>query len=160
MFPLGGSAYVVAAFVFVLAVTGAFGYGYHERGKQADAEISALKANADKAVAQAREQAAKVETKVVVEYRDRVVKIREVPPEVEHDVQIIRATDCKLPAAFVRVYDASASGEDQSSAGVDDASEIPCADALEIARENNLRAAENAAKLKALQDWAGALAGP
>lgn len=150
---------MVAALVFVCSVVGAGLYGYHERGKRADAEIAALKSEADKAVAQAREQAAKVSEKVVIQYRDRVVKIRETPPEVAHEVQIIRDSDCRLPREWVRLHDAAASGEDPAPGGIDETpANVDCAGAIEVVRENYLRSRENAEQLKALQAWAEGVA--
>jgi hypothetical protein len=149
-----GGQYVLAAFLLVVAVGGAFVGGYHERGKRADAEIAAIHADAEKKVAQARQQNAEVSQKVVTVYKDRIVRIREVPPEVQHDVQVIRESDCKLPAAWVRLHDDATGSEVDPAARIDGEATIPCAAAIEIVRENYTRSRENSEQLAALQEWA------
>jgi hypothetical protein len=149
-----GGSYVVAALVFVLAICGAGFTGWHERGKRADAEMASVVAQAAQKVAEAKQQNAEVSQKVVTVYKDRIVKIREVTPEVQHDVQVIRDSGCTLPAEFVRIYNDSAGYETPTPAGVDGPLGITCADAVEIARANNKEAREREAKLSALQSWA------
>ena len=150
-----GGTYVVAALVFVLAICGAGFTGWHERGKQADAEISAIKSGLEAKVAQAQKLAAETSERVVIRYKDRVQIIHETAPEVEHDVQVIRQSDCTLPAEFVRLHNAGAGVPSETPAGADDASQtISCADAIETIRANYEAARANAAQLEALQEWA------
>lgn len=147
-----GGQYVLAALLFVVAVGGAGYEGWHQRGKQADAEIRAIQAQAEKEVAQAKQQNAEVSQKVVIQYRDRIKVVREVSPDVQHDVQVIRESGCRLPPEFLRLYNESAGSENQPAIGADDSA--ACADAIATLRENNLRSRENAEQLKALQAWA------
>ena len=139
---------MVAALVFVLAICGAGFTGWHERGKQADAEISAIKSGLEAKVAQAQKLAAETSERVVIRYKDRVQVIHETAPEVEHDVQIIRQSDCTLPAEFVRLHNAGAGVPSETPAGADDAAQtISCATAIEVIRENYQRSRENSAQL-------------
>ena len=150
-----GGTYVVAALVFVLAICGAGFTGWHERGKQADAEISAIKSGLEAKVAQAQKLAAETSERVVIRYKDRVQIIHETAPEVEHDVQVIRQSDCTLPAEFVRLHNAGAGVPGETPVGADDASQtVSCADAIETIRANYEAARANAAQLEALQEWA------
>jgi hypothetical protein len=149
-----GGSYVVAALVFVLAVAGAGITGWHERGKQADAEISAIKSGLEAKVAQAEKRAAETSERVVVRYQDRVKVIHEVPQEVVHEIEVIRQSKCVLPAEWVRLHDAGAGVPSQAPGSADDTAQaISCADAIEVVRENYLRSRENSAELEALQDW-------
>ena len=150
-----GGTYVVAALVFVLAICGAGFTGWHERGKQADAEISAIKSGLEAKVAQAQKLAAETSERVVIRYKDRVQVIHETAPEVEHDVQVIRKSDCTLPAEFVRLHNAGAGVPSETPAGADDAAQtVTCATAIETIRSNYEAARANAAQLEALQEWA------
>jgi len=146
---------VVAALVFVLAICGAGFTGWHERGKQADAEISAIKSSLEAKVAQAQKLAAETSERVVIRYKDRVQVIHQTAPEVEHDIQVIRKSDCILPSSFVRLHDAGAGIPSQTPAGADESTEtVTCADAIETIRTNYEAARANAAQLEALQAWA------
>jgi hypothetical protein len=147
-----GYSYVLAAFLLVVAVGGAFFGGYHERGKRADAEIAAIHADAEKKVAQARQQNAEVSQKVVTVYKDRIVRIREIPPEVQHEVQVIRESGCRLPSEFLRLHNDAAGSEVKPPIGADDTAS--CADAIETIRANLIASRENAEQLTALQEWA------
>ena len=158
MFP--GGSYVLAALVFVLAVAGAGITGWHERGKQADAELAAIKAEAQTKVAQAQKLAAETSERVVIRYQDRVKVIREVPQEVVHEIEVIRQSKCVLPAEWVRLHDAGAGIPSQAPGSADDpAQAISCADAIETVRRNYEAARLNAEQLAALQDWIASVSG-
>ena len=153
MFP--GGSYVVAALVFVLAICGAGFTGWHERGKQADAEISAIKSGLEAKVAQAQKLAAETSERVVIRYKDRVKIIHETAPEVEHDVQVIRQSDCTLPAEFVRLHNAGAGVPGEASSGTDDSADsIGCAEAAEVIQQNYQACRVDQERLSALQEWA------
>lgn len=143
---------MVAALVFVLALCGAGFTGWHERGKRADAEMEAARADAAQKVAEAKEQNAEVSLKVVTVYKDKIVKIREVTPEVQHDIQVIRESDCKLPSMFLRLYNDAAGSQVNPPIGPDDTA--ACSDAIATLRSNLFASRENAEQLKALQAWA------
>jgi hypothetical protein len=151
-----GGPYVLAALLFVVAIAGAGYEGWHQRGKQADAEKAAILAEAAQKVAEAKQQNAEVSQKVVIQYRDRIKVVREVSPDVQHDVQVIKSSDCKLPPEFLRLYNESTGSESQPAIGADDSA--ACADAIATLRENNQRARENAEQMKALQAWAEGVA--
>lgn len=147
--------YVVAALVFVLALAGAGYQGWHQRDRLAVSELNSIKAEAAAQVAKAEKRAAETSERVVIRYKDRVQVIREVPPEVEHEVQVIRNSKCVLPAEWVRLHDAGAGVPSQAPGTTDgEAATVDCATAIETVRENYTRARENAAQLEALQDWA------
>jgi len=150
-----GGPYVLAALVFVLAIAGAGFTGWHERGKQADAEISAIKSGLEAKVAQAQKLAAETSERVVIRYKDRIQVIHQTAPEVAHEVQILRASDCKLPLSFLRIHNAGAGVPSETPAGADESTEtVTCADAIETIRTNYEAARANAAQLDALQEWA------
>jgi hypothetical protein len=150
---------VVAALVFVLALCGAGYTGWHQRAKLADAEISAIRSELETKVAKAEKLAAETSERVVIRYKDRIQTIRVVEPEVQHDVQVIAASDCKLPSSFVRLHDAGAGVPSQTPAGADDPAAIPCSVAIETIRENYKAARENAEQLEALQAWVAGVSG-
>lgn len=147
-----GSSYVLAALVFVVCVCGAGYAGWHERDKLAVAETQRVVAEAAQKAAEAKQQNAEVSQKVVTVYKDRIVKIREVPPEVQHEVQVIRDSGCVVSREWVRLHNDAAGSEAPTTAGVDDSA--ACADAIEAVRANYKAARENAAQLEALQEWA------
>ena len=149
------TTYVVAALVFVLALAGAGYEGWHQRDRLALAEIGAIKSELEAKVAKAEKLAAETSERVVIRYKDRVQVIREVPPEVEHEVQVIRDSKCVLPAEWVRLHNAGAGVPSQTPGTTDgEAATVDCATAIEVVRENYARSRENAAQLEALQDWA------
>lgn len=156
-----GGSYVVAALVFVLAVAGAGIQGWHLRGKQADAEIAAIRSDLAAKVSAAEAKAAKVESRVVIQYRDKIIQVEKIGPEVAHEIQIVRDSGCVLPPEWVRLHDAGAGSDVQAPAGADAAAEgASCADAIETVRANYLAARENAEQLRALQAWAAGISSP
>lgn len=128
---------------------------YH-RAESAISEFAAYQAQAESESAKLREKAARVETKVVVEYRDRVKTIRVPEPvEVVREIEVIRNSGCTLPSEFRVLHDSAATGGDgKAPAGTNDGSPVSCAVAIEVIRENYARARENAVQLEALQQWA------
>lgn len=156
MFGIGGSAYVVAGLVFVLALAGAGFEGWHQRDRLAVAEIGAIRSQAEKEVADEKAKAAQVSEKVVIQYRDRIKVVRETVPEVVHDIQVIRDSDCRVPAEFVRVHNDAAGSPPEPAAGTDGTAS--CAEAIETIRANYQTAREQAEQLKALQDWVSGVA--
>lgn len=153
-----GVPYVVAALVFVLSCVGSYALGWKHRGKQAEAEIAAIHADLGEKLAKAQEKAAEVRERVVIQYRDRIQVIREVPPEVTHEIQVIRDSGCVVPAQWVRLHDAGAGVVPEAAAGADEPAS--CADAIEAIRANYTSARENAAQLEALQAWAAGISTP
>ena len=152
---MGPYTYVVAALVFLASIIGAHEYGYHRASKVCDAQIQSIRADLETKVAQAQKLAAETSERVVIRYKDRVQIIHETAPEVAHDVQVIRQSDCTLPAEFVRLHNAGAGVPGETPAGADDAAQtISCADAIETIRTNYEAARANAAQLEALQEWA------
>lgn len=160
MIPLG-SIYALAAAGIV--VMGALGYGKYQsvRADRSEAELVSYKAQAEAEAEKLRAKAAEVRVEVVTKYRDRIQEVR-VPETVEvvREIEVIRQSDCKLPAAWVRLHDAATGSGTPAPAGADDGSEISCASAIEGVRENYKRFHENAAQLEALQKWAASVSSP
>jgi hypothetical protein len=154
--PTGILAYVVGAIVALAALIGAHEVG-HARGlKVGRAELAAYQAQAEAESEKLRARAAKVETKVVIQYRDRVQKIR-VPETVEvvREIEVIRQSGCVLPPEFRLLHDGATGSSSEATGGANDsAAPVDCATAIEVIRENYRRARENAAQLEALQEWA------
>ncbi|MFC3278926.1 hypothetical protein [Xanthomonas fragariae] len=113
----------------------------------------ALDANA---AAIAERDSAKASTKVVVGYVDRVQIVREagatITREIPIDVTQKADAACAIPAGFVRLHDAAASGNPAGpTAGDPDA---PAAGITLSAVANNYTSCHaTAAQLSALQDW-------
>lgn len=151
----GVNVYVLAA--AGVLVVGALGYGAfeHQRYLVAKADLVAYQAQAEAETQKLRAKAAEVRIEVVTKYVDRVKTIRVPEPvEVVREIEVIRNSDCKLPAAWVRLHNATPRSGIEAPAGTDDAAEVTCAAAIETVRENYKRFTENAAQLEALQSWA------
>lgn len=157
-----GGVYVVAVVGIAFAGLGIYAKVQHHRAESAIAGLAAYKAEAEAEAAKLREKAAKVETKVVIQYRDRVKEIRVPEPvEVVREIEIIRNSGCVLPGAFRSLHDRAAKGSRvEAPAGVNDPAPVTCDVAAEIIKENYKRAEENAAQLKALQEWAASVSAP
>ncbi len=153
-----GYGYVVAAIVALALLIGAHEVGHRRGSAVGKAELAAYQAEAEKEKAQLREAAATATARVVVQYRDRVQVIREVPPEVIHELEVLRKSDCVLPPEF-RVLHDDATGNNASEAGGAAKAPAPvdCATAAETIRANYRAARENAAQLEALQEWAASV---
>jgi ABC-type Na+ efflux pump permease subunit len=156
----GVNLYVVAAIV----VVGAVGYGAfeHQRYLTAKADLVAYQAQAEAETQKLRAKAAQVETKVVIQYRDRVKEIRVPEPvEVVREIERLRDSGCVLPGAFRLLHDSAATGASgETSTGTDESAPVPCDVAAETIRESYKRARENAEQLKALQEWAASVSAP
>jgi hypothetical protein len=155
---LGVLPYVVGAVVALAVVAGAHETGFRRAASLGKSELAAHKANAEKEAAELRAKAAEVGAKVVVEYRDRVKEIRVPEPvEVVREIEIIRKSDCRVPASWVRLHNEPIVRADPAAGTAEAAEEIGCAEAIEAIRENYKRALENAEQLKALQEWVASL---
>lgn len=155
----GGMIYVVLAAAISFAGLGVYAKIQYHRAESAISEFAAYQAKAESESAKLREKAARVETKVIVEYRDRVKTIRVPEPvEVVREIEIIRDSGCVLPGAFRSLHDRAAKGSGAKAApGADDPAPVPCDVAAEIIKENYRRAEENAVQLEALQEWAASV---
>ena len=154
-----GTQYVVAALVALAVLVGAHELGY-SRAKRVGAEqLVAYQKAAEAESAKLDAKAAQVETKVVIQYRDRVRVIREIGPEVIREIEVIRQSDCSLPPEFRVYHDRAAGADGQASGGAD----VPAPDIATVAEtiaENYRIARENAEQLKALQEWAASVSAP
>lgn len=153
-----GVPYVIAAVVFLASVIGAHELGVYRTNKVRNAEIAAIKSELETKVAQAQAKAAEVRERVVIQYKDRIVRIRETAPEVAHEIQVIRELPCRVPAEWVRLHNAGAGLDPEAPGGSDGTAS--CADAIETVRENYRIAREEIAKLEALQAWAKGVSEP
>lgn len=152
---IGGGAYVALAVGIAFAGVGLYAKIQHHRAEAAISGFAAYKAEAEAETQRLRAKAAEVRIEVVTKYVDRVKTIRVPEPvEVVREIEIIRQSDCKLPAAWVRLHNATPRSGVDAPAGADDAAEVTCATAIEAVRENYKRFAENASQLEALQSWA------
>lgn len=147
--------YVVAALVALSALVGAHELGHWRGAAKGKANLAAFQAEAKAEAESHKAVVAQVETKVVVQWRDRVKVIREVLPEVVREIEVIRNSDCVLPPEFRLLHD-HATGEQAPEAGssADPAAETTCLAAVETVIENYKRARETSAQLEALQEWA------
>lgn len=155
--PIGAIPYVLAA-LMALAVIGAAGVkGYLYGRESRESEITDLRvaintsrAEADRAEKRARETAAQVS----IEYRDRIVRIREAAPPPQIIERVVReastATDCSIvPPSFVCLWNGTASGGVCAEGAPGTTVTVKeLAEATSIARERFLA---NQAQLDALQ---------
>lgn len=150
--------YVLAAIaVLVMGSVGVAGCE-HQRARAAVADLATYKAQSEAESAKLRAKAAEVTERVVIQYRDRIKEVRVIEPEVQHEIQVIRESGCVLPGAFRLLHDSATGAANEAPAGADAApAPVDCATAAETIRENYARARENAAELKALQEWAASL---
>lgn len=138
----------------------AFGFGFVKGSSSRNVEIAKLTAAIEIATNKAKELLERdpvIEKQIVIEYRDRIVKVREVQPEIERQVEVIRAEspNCVLPPAFRMLHDSAATGSPpaETPAGVDGPAPVACDVAAARIAENYARARENAEQLRALQAW-------
>ena len=153
--------YAIGSLVVVAALVGSHEIGFSRAKRVGAAQLASYQAQAEAEAAKLRAKSAEVRVEVVTKYVDRVKTIRVPEPvEVVREIEIIRQSDCKLPANWVRLHDAATSDGSGSSPGTDDAAEVSCAAAIEGIRENYKRFHENAAQLEALQKWAASVSEP
>lgn len=159
--PAGAMVYVVGAVVALGVVVGAHEIGHARATRVGESRLAAYQAEAKAESEKLRAKAAQVSERVVIQYRDRVKEIRVPEPvEVVREIQVIRDSGCVLPAEFRLLHDAAAQGGSGEAPARTDAAAAPvdCATAIEVIRENYRRHFENAAQLKALQEWAASVA--
>ena len=146
--------------VYAAIAAALFGLGYLKGSESRNAEVAHLVAAIQTATNKAKELMDRdpiIQKEIVVQYRDRIVKVKEVEPELQSQVEVIRAKhpDCVLPAEFRLLHDTAASGDSppDPAPGVDGPAEVPCDVAAEIIARNYTAARENAEQLKSLQEW-------
>lgn len=144
----------------VLIVAATFGFGYLRGSESRNTEVAKLLATIQMTKLKAQELAERdpvIEKQVVIEYRDRIVRVREVEAEIPRQVEVIRreSPDCVLPPAFRVLHDSGALGHPspEAPAGVDAAASVACDVAAETIARNYAEAHKNAEQLKALQKW-------
>lgn len=161
MIPAGVTTYVVGALVAIAALVGAHEVGYGRAAKVGKAQLVAYQAEAKAESEKLKAKSAEVRVEVVTEYVDRIKEVRKTETvEVVREIEVIRQSDCKLPANWVRLHNSPEGGSPDPAPGVDDPGEVSCAVAIETVRENYKRFLENAAQLSALQKWAAAVSTP
>lgn len=145
---------------YALIAAALFGLGYLKGSESRNEEVAHLVAAIQVATNKAKELMERdpiIQKEIVVQYRDRIVKVREVQPEIQSQVEVIREKhpDCVLPVEFRLLHDTAASGDlpAQPAAGTDGPSEVPCDIAAETIARNYQAARENAEQLKSLQEW-------
>ncbi|MEA9491639.1 hypothetical protein [Xanthomonas campestris] len=113
-----------------------------------------------KAAAIAERDSAKASTKIVVEYVDRVQIVREAGATITREIPIYvtQKADaaCAIPAGFVRLHDAAATGQPAGpSTGDPDApaAGITLSAVAGTVADNYTSCHATAAQLSALQDW-------
>lgn len=146
--------------IYAAIAAGLFFGGYMKGAESRNAEIAKLTSAIQIATNKAKELMDRdpiIQREIVVQYRDRIVKVREVVPEIQSQVEIIREKhpNCVLPPEFRLLHDTAASGSPStpSAPGVDGPSEVPCDVAAETIAQNYQSARENAEQLKSLQEW-------
>lgn len=146
--------------IYAVVAAGLFFAGYMKGSESRNDEIAKLTAAIQIATNKAKELMDRdpiIEKEIVVQYRDRIVKVREVEPEIRSQVEVIREKHpgCVLPPEFRLLHDTAASGSPPapSAAGADGPAEVPCDVAAETIARNYQASRENAEQLKSLQEW-------
>lgn len=160
MIPSGVTTYVLVALLALAALVGAHEVGFRRASAVGESRLATYQADAQAKSEALQAKAARVETKVVIQYRDRVKEIRVVDPEVKREIEVIRNSGCVLPPAFRVLHDRATGAGVETPAGANEPSEVPCDLAAETILENYNRARENAEQLKALQEWAASVSTP
>jgi len=156
MFNLIPSSYkVIAVVVAALGLAGtSYYFGYTRAKTAADLEFKEYVDKIEKQITKLENELAEAEAKVIIEYVDRIVKIKE-----KEYVYINKAKDvpskCELSNGWVSLHDSAASGSEPDSAGVIDATPSGIKDnqALETVTSNYSICERNAEQLKSLQEW-------
>ena len=157
----GPTKYVLVALVALAALVAAHEFGYARAAKAGRAELAAYQAKAAEESAKLQAKAAQVEKEVVIQYRDRGREIRVVSPEVVREIEVVRKSDCVLPAEFRLLHDSATGAGPKTPEGTDATAETTDpATVIETVRENYARSRETAAQLEALQAWASSVSQP
>lgn len=147
---------ILAPLALVLAV---FAFGYSRGSGHVRAEWNADVAQRQLALADAEARAAKITTKIVTEYVDRVRVIREKGQTIVKEVPVYVTPKadaaCVVPRGFVRVHDGAARNQPPGAPeAIDDApAGIALSTVAEITADNYRTYHEVAEQLKALQQW-------
>jgi hypothetical protein len=144
--------------IAVVAILGAFGYGYLKGIQSGNEKIKLFQAKAESQYheLQAAYEKAKnsVNEKIVTEYVDRIVYVTKWRTK---NVEIVKEvpSNCELSAGWVHVHDSAAEGRDANSTAAADgaSSEIKDTEALATVVDNYGTCAANAERLTALQNW-------
>jgi hypothetical protein len=144
--------------IAVVAILGAFGYGYLKGIQSGNEKIKLFQAKAEAQYheLQAAYEKAKnsVNEKIVTEYVDRIVYVTKWRTK---NVEIVKEvpSNCELSAGWVHVHDSAAEGRNADSTAAADgaSSEIKDTEALATVVDNYGTCAANAERLTALQNW-------
>lgn len=144
---------LVGAFLFAVALlAGTYRIGY----KQADNAWKVRYAEAKAEVEKVKAEQAKVTERVVVEYRDRIVKVKEKGDAIEKLVPVYIHGGEFLSGGWRVLHDAAASGQVPESAerALATAAPVESATAARTVAENYAACRSDQEELLALQKWA------
>jgi hypothetical protein len=129
--------------------------GYHYGAKDVQVQWDKEKSKTALATAQQETAQAKVTTRVVTQYVDRVKVVHERGEKITKEVPIYvpSATTCDLPGGFRVLHDAAAQGVLPDASRIADAATVPAQDAAAVIVENYNAYHALAEQLMALQDW-------
>lgn len=144
--------YRILGIIFILL--GTFAIGYQKGSNNAEAKYEQKLADAKEAYAELEKVKNKVVEKIVTQYVDKIVYVTKWRTKNVTVTEVV-PSDCSLNNGWVHVHDASVAGRsaDTTLAADGTSSGIETPEALATIVDNYGICAENAEKLKALQQY-------
>jgi hypothetical protein len=149
--------YLIAgmSFVFVVSIGAAYTIGHIKGNAKAEVEIAEYESEASKKISELNAKIKEAEGKVVIEYVDRVKRVKEKEYVYVDSAKNDVGSNLELNEGWVYLHDVSAKGEqaDREIARNKDPSGVADNEALAVVVTNYSRCRENAEQLRSLQNW-------
>lgn len=152
LLPLGQYKLPLQLFGTVLVAALLFVAGQHAERTSWESKMN--KANLE--IAELKVRAEKINTQVVIEYRDKIQYIDKIRTQkVTEYVTVVDDSKCVVNNGFVELFNSSALGkvDDAPEANSGEASKTKLSDIAEVTKDNNAEYHTIKARLESLQDW-------
>lgn len=142
-------------FSFIVGVGGSYIIGYVKGKNKAEVIIAEYSAEAEKKINDLEKKVKTAEGKVVIEYVDRVKKVKEKEYVYVSQAKTDVPSNSELNNGWVYLHDVSAVGKEADKQKSKDGNPSGVADneALAVVVTNYSRCRENAEQLRSLQKW-------
>lgn len=140
---------------FIIGIGGAYTVGYVKGTSKAEVKLAEYSSAAEKKINDLEKKVKTAEGKVVIEYVDRVKKVKEKEYIYVDQAKTNVPSSSELNNGWVYLHDVSAVGKeaDRQKSNDDTPSGVADNEALAVVVSNYSRCRENAEQLRSLQTW-------